>query len=70
MAHVALVIALLGRTDLFRSLSEADRAAVAAQMREATYELGSAYLRPRRCGRGFVPCRGRPSAAFRAVGRG
>ena len=26
MAHVALVIALLGRTDLFRSLSEADRA--------------------------------------------
>ena len=40
MAHVALIISLLGRTDLFRSLSEADRVAVAAQMREATYELG------------------------------
>ena len=40
MAHAALVIALLGRTDLFRSLSEADRGAVAAQMREATYEAG------------------------------
>jgi CRP/FNR family cyclic AMP-dependent transcriptional regulator len=40
MAHVALVISLLSRTDLFRSLSEADRAAVAAQMREATYESG------------------------------
>jgi CRP/FNR family cyclic AMP-dependent transcriptional regulator len=40
MAHAALVIALLGRTDLFRSLSEADRAAVAAQMRDATYEPG------------------------------
>ena len=40
MAHVALVIALLGRTDLFRSLSEADRAAVAAQMREVTYDSG------------------------------
>jgi CRP/FNR family cyclic AMP-dependent transcriptional regulator len=40
MAHAALVIALLGRTDLFRSLSEADRGAVAAQMREATYESG------------------------------
>jgi CRP/FNR family cyclic AMP-dependent transcriptional regulator len=38
MAHVALVIALLGRTDLFGSLSEADRASVAAQMREAIYE--------------------------------
>ena len=38
MAHVALVTALLGRTDLFGSLSEADRLAVAAQMREATYE--------------------------------
>jgi CRP/FNR family transcriptional regulator, cyclic AMP receptor protein len=47
MAHVALVIALLGRTDLFRSLSEADRAAVAAQMREATYESGQLI-----CGRG------------------
>jgi len=40
MAHVALVISLLSRTDLFRSLSEADCAAVAAQMREATYESG------------------------------
>jgi CRP/FNR family transcriptional regulator, cyclic AMP receptor protein len=40
MAHVALVIALLGRTDLFGSLSEADRGAVAAQMREAAYESG------------------------------
>ena len=38
MAHVALVTTLLGRTDLFRSLNEADRSAVAAQMREATYE--------------------------------
>jgi CRP/FNR family cyclic AMP-dependent transcriptional regulator len=38
MAHVALVIALLGRTDFFRSLSEADHGAVAAQMREATYD--------------------------------
>ena len=40
MLHVALVTTLLGRTDLFRSLSEADRGAVAAQMREATYEPG------------------------------
>jgi CRP/FNR family transcriptional regulator, cyclic AMP receptor protein len=40
MAHVALVTALLGRTDLFRSLGEADRGSVAAQMREATYESG------------------------------
>jgi CRP/FNR family transcriptional regulator, cyclic AMP receptor protein len=40
MAHAALVIALLDRTDLFRSLSEADRGAVAAQMREVTYEAG------------------------------
>jgi CRP-like cAMP-binding protein len=40
MTHVALVIALLGRTDLFGSLTEADRGAVAAQMREATYEQG------------------------------
>jgi CRP/FNR family transcriptional regulator, cyclic AMP receptor protein len=47
MAHVALVTSLLGRTDLFRSLSEADRAAVAAQMREATYESGQLI-----CGRG------------------
>jgi CRP/FNR family transcriptional regulator, cyclic AMP receptor protein len=40
MAHVALIITLLGCTDLFRSLSEADRGAVAAQMREATYAPG------------------------------
>ena len=38
MAHVALIITLLGRTDLFGSLTEADRGAVAAQMREAIYE--------------------------------
>jgi CRP/FNR family cyclic AMP-dependent transcriptional regulator len=38
MTHVALVTTLLGRTDLFGSLSDADRGAVAAQMREATYE--------------------------------
>jgi len=37
MAHVALLIALLGRTDLFGSLTEADRGAVAARMREAIY---------------------------------
>jgi CRP/FNR family cyclic AMP-dependent transcriptional regulator len=42
MAHVALVTALLGRTDLFGPLSEEDRGAVAAQMREATY--GSSQL--------------------------
>src|SRR5262245_48233165 len=40
MVQAALVTTLLGRTDLFRSLGEADRAAVAAQMREATYESG------------------------------
>src|SRR5262245_39585744 len=40
MAHVALVISLLGRTDLFGSLGEADRTAVAAQMREAAYDSG------------------------------
>ena len=40
MVQVALVTTLLGRTDLFRSLSEADRGAVAAQMRKATYESG------------------------------
>jgi CRP/FNR family transcriptional regulator, cyclic AMP receptor protein len=38
MAHFALVTTLLGRTDLFGSLNEADRRAVAAQMRETTYE--------------------------------
>jgi CRP/FNR family cyclic AMP-dependent transcriptional regulator len=40
MVQAALVVALLGRADLFRSLSEADRGAVAAQMREATYASG------------------------------
>ena len=40
MAHVALIIALLGRTDLFGSLTEADRGAAVAEMREATYEPG------------------------------
>jgi CRP/FNR family transcriptional regulator, cyclic AMP receptor protein len=40
MAHVALVTALLGRPDLFRSLNEADRGAVAAQMCEAKYQPG------------------------------
>jgi CRP/FNR family transcriptional regulator, cyclic AMP receptor protein len=45
MAHVALVIALLGRTDLFGSLTEADRGAVVAQMREATYEQGQLIFR-------------------------
>src|SRR5215207_6896137 len=40
MTHVALVTTLLGRTDLFRSLSEVDRGTVAAQMRKATYESG------------------------------
>src|SRR5687767_4511609 len=40
MVHVALVIALLGRTDLFRPLNETDRRAVAAQMRETTYDVG------------------------------
>jgi len=40
MTHVALVTTLLGRTDLFRSLSEVDRGTVAAQMRKATYEAG------------------------------
>jgi CRP/FNR family cyclic AMP-dependent transcriptional regulator len=40
MAQVALVISLIGRTDMFRSLSQADRAAMAAQMRAASYESG------------------------------
>jgi CRP/FNR family cyclic AMP-dependent transcriptional regulator len=40
MAHAALVTTLLGRTDLFCSLGEADCGAVAAQMREANYESG------------------------------
>jgi CRP/FNR family cyclic AMP-dependent transcriptional regulator len=40
MVQVALVTTLLGCTCLFRSLSEADRGAMAAQMREAIYEPG------------------------------
>jgi CRP/FNR family cyclic AMP-dependent transcriptional regulator len=40
MTHVALVTTLLGRTDMFGLLSDADRGAVAAEMREATYESG------------------------------
>ena len=35
-----LLITLLGRADLFRSLSEAERGALAAQMRETTYASG------------------------------
>jgi hypothetical protein len=50
MAQVALVVALLGRTDLFRSLSEADRGVVAAQMREAAYASGQLIF-----GRGDLP---------------
>jgi CRP/FNR family transcriptional regulator, cyclic AMP receptor protein len=38
--NVALLITLLGRADLFRSLSEAERGALAAQMRETTYASG------------------------------
>ena len=38
--YVALLITLLGRADLFRSLSEAERGALAAQMRETTYASG------------------------------
>ena len=37
MVHVALVTTLLGRSDLFGSLSEADRMVVARKMREAHY---------------------------------
>jgi CRP/FNR family cyclic AMP-dependent transcriptional regulator len=40
MEQVALLITLLRRTDLFRSLGETDLAAVVAQMRRATYESG------------------------------
>ena len=40
MAQVALVTALLGRADLFRSLSDGDRSVVAAQMSGATYASG------------------------------
>jgi CRP-like cAMP-binding protein len=38
MVHVALVTTLLGRTDLFGSLSEAHRMAIARKMREASYQ--------------------------------
>jgi CRP/FNR family cyclic AMP-dependent transcriptional regulator len=47
MVQIALITTLLGRTDLFRSLNEADRGAVAAQMRQATYDSGQLI-----CGRG------------------
>jgi CRP/FNR family cyclic AMP-dependent transcriptional regulator len=40
MVHVALVTTLLGRTDLFGSLSEGDRMVVARRMREARYDAG------------------------------
>jgi len=40
MVHVALVTTLLGRTDLFGSLSEADRMIVARKMRECRYDAG------------------------------
>jgi len=52
MTHIAFLITLLGRTDLFRSLSEVDRGAVAGQMRKASYASGrgdgkrSAGVRP------------------------
>ena len=39
-AHTAHVAALLGRTDLFRLLDDADRLAVAEQMRESAFEPG------------------------------
>jgi hypothetical protein len=55
MAHVALVTALLGRTDLFRSLNEADRGAVAAQMREATYQPGQLIFSRGDPGEGMHP---------------
>jgi CRP-like cAMP-binding protein len=50
MAHVALVTTLLGRTDLFGSLSESDRGAVARKMREASYDAGQLIF-----GRGDTP---------------
>lgn len=40
MTHVALVTTLLGRTEPFRSLVEADRQAIASQMRGAVYGPG------------------------------
>src|SRR5439155_18367239 len=59
MAHVALVTTLLGRTDLFRSLNEVDRAAVAAQMREARYHSGQ-----------LIFCRGDPGEEMHLVVEG
>jgi len=53
MVQVALVTTLLGRTDLFRSLSEADRGAVAAQMRKATYEAGQLIFERGDAGQGL-----------------
>jgi len=40
MVHVALVTTLLGRTDLFASMSEEDRLIVARKMRESRYDAG------------------------------
>jgi CRP/FNR family transcriptional regulator, cyclic AMP receptor protein len=40
MVHIALITTLLGRTDLFGSLSEADRTMVARKMRELRYQPG------------------------------
>jgi CRP-like cAMP-binding protein len=40
MVHVALVTTLLGHSDLFGSLSESDRSAVARKMRAASYHAG------------------------------
>jgi CRP/FNR family cyclic AMP-dependent transcriptional regulator len=40
MAHVALVTALLGRTDLFGSLNEPNRTAIAHKMHETRYNAG------------------------------
>jgi CRP/FNR family transcriptional regulator, cyclic AMP receptor protein len=40
MVHPALVTTLLARTDLFGSLGEPERMAVAREMREATYAAG------------------------------
>ena len=40
MVHIALVTTLLGRTDLFGSLSDADRTLVARKMRELRYQPG------------------------------
>jgi CRP/FNR family cyclic AMP-dependent transcriptional regulator len=40
MTHLALVTALLGKTELFGSLADADLKAVAEQMREVAYKAG------------------------------